>query len=183
MKLGYTDISKKREFWKEQSEKISGKFKVKHSQSHSHETLFLNFEYKDLDIEFSENDTQPLKVTFSRGARRDCNISISEEDVIEKIVKFFGGNKEIQVGNSEFDKQYLIQGDDSVLLRRFVTNDIQTLMLETKVFALNCSTNRKTDRLEFTCTVNRQICDFEGLQKVYELTCSIVDSLKKLGVI
>jgi len=183
MKLGYTDISKKREFWKEQSEKISGKFGIRYAQSKSHETLLINFKHSGFDIKFSESDTQPLKVTFSSNAQSGCKISISEEDVIDKLVKLFSGNKELHVGNTEFDKQYLIQSDDSVFLRKFITNDIQTLMLETNAFAMNCITNKRTNRLEFFCTVNRQICDIEGLQKVYELTCSIVDRLKELGVI
>ena len=183
MPLSYINVSLKRDFWKELSSQISGKFKINLIKSNSHESLFLNFTYEGIDIEFSENDTQPLKVKFSSSAKRKCNISISGEDFIEKIVKFFGGNKEIQVGNPEFDNLYLVQGDDEVMLRRFVCKEIQTMMLALKVYSLNCKMDEKTDRFEFSCTVSRQVSSLERLQTVYKLTCLIVDNLKDLAVL
>lgn len=183
MNLGYIDVNQKREFWKELSEKISGEFKIKHHSSSSHESLHLNFKFNGIEVEFIETDTQPLKVKFSHQAKMKIEISVTVEDFIDKAIKIFGGNKEIQIGDPIYDDYYLIKGNDNYILKKFLIREIRDLMLEMKVYSLNCSTNKKTEKIDFTYTINRQINDFNGLYDVYQLICKTINQFKDLRII
>ncbi|MFA8437029.1 MAG: hypothetical protein ACEPOZ_21190 [Marinifilaceae bacterium] len=183
MKFGYIDVAKKREFWRELGEKKSGAFSIKHYASMSLESLQLNFKYNGIEVEFTESDTQPLKVKFSHPTTMKFEVSISIEDIIDKTIKLLGANREIQVGDAVFDASYLIRGEDDYVVRKFLSREIRDLMLETKVFAINCTRNRKTEKVDFILTVNRQIMDYEGLLKVYQLICLIIDQFKEIRII
>lgn len=178
---GYIDVDKKKKFWETLSEEISGKFKIVHNNSNIYEAFTLNFNYNDVDVKFTESDTKPLKVEFSHLSKNKCDILLSREEFIDKIVKKLGGNKEIQVDNKEFDDTYLVQGDDHDVLRNFVSKDIQRLMLKTNMYSLRCKTN--TNNLDVLNTINRRIRSGEDLKDVYKLTCLMVDKFKELNIL
>lgn len=180
--FGYGDVNKKKESWKSFSDSIAAKFSIKLSASNSLESLFLNFAHNGVEIQFSESDTRPLKVTFSVIAKSKCEISISREDFIEKCLKMAHLCKEIEVGNKEFDDLYLIKGNDDNVLRKLLTDDIQALMLKTQIYTLYSSYNSETKKIDFTSTINRRVSEIEELTDVHALTCLLVEKLKELKI-
>lgn len=181
--FGYIDVDKKKEFWETLSKEVSGKFKIVHNNSNIYEAFTLNFTYNDVNIKFTESDTKPLKVEFSHLSKNRCDILLSREEFIDRIVKKLGGNKEIQVGNNEFDDAYLVQGEDHDVLRKFVSKDIQKLMLKTDMYSLACKTDSKTNNLDVISTINRRIRSGNELKDVYKLACLITDKFKELNII
>jgi hypothetical protein len=181
--LGFIDISKKRDFWKDLAKESNGIFNVKHTVAKDLETLILKIPYKQYLVEFTESDTHPLKITCKLNVNYKFDFFISYEDTLEKLLKFFG-NQDIQVGNETFDKKYLIQGEKPDLIKKVLMKDrIKTILLSNNVFSYNCIYEKKNETIQLTSLVSRTVNSKSELSELFELFCLTIDEMEKLDII
>lgn len=116
-------------------------------------------------------------------ANRKFEFSISYEDTIEKLLKLFG-QQDIQIGDEEFDKRYLIQGKDtSVVTDLLSKSEIKTILLSNNVFSYSSSYSVSDNTLLLSCLVSRTISAKAELAELFKLFCLTVDQLKAQGIV
>ncbi|MCF6170667.1 MAG: hypothetical protein L3J66_06800 [Bacteroidales bacterium] len=181
--LGFIDISKKRDFWKDFAKETNGIFNVKHTVAKDLEILILKIPYKKYLVEFTESDTHPLKINCKLNANYKFDFFISYEDTIERLLKFFG-NQDIEIGDETFDKKYLIQGEKPDLIKKVVMKDrIKTILLSNNVFSYHCIYEKKNETIQLTSLVSRTVNSKSELSELFELFCLTIDEMEKLDII
>jgi hypothetical protein len=180
---GFIDISVKRNFWRDMANELNGKFIIKQTVSKDLEILILQIPYKQYLIQFRESDTQPLKISCELEANQKFEFYISYEDTIEKLLKLFG-QQDIQVGDEEFDKKYLIQGKDAGIIKDlFTKNEIKSILLSNNVFSYNCIYDKKKKTIQLHCLVSRTINSKSELSELFKLFCITIDKMRILNII
>jgi hypothetical protein len=139
--------------------------------------------YKNYQIEFEESDSHPLKINCVLKARQKIEFYISFEDTIDKFMKLFGV-QDIKIGDEIFDKTYLIEGPDSKIIARILSdNGLKTILLRNNVFSFNCSFQKKDDTLNLISLVSRTIYSKAELSELYKLFCLTIDRMIQLDLI
>jgi hypothetical protein len=181
--LGFIDTSEKRKFWEELSNENNGTFKVKHTVAKDLATLVLKIPYKQYSVEFTESDSHPLKISCKLNVNFKFDFSITYEDTIEKLLKFFG-SQDIQVGDEAFDKKYLIQGEKTDLIKKVLMKDrIKTILLSNNVFSYNCVYEKKDESVQLTSLVSRTVNSKSELSELFELFRLTIDEMEKSGIV
>lgn len=66
---------------------------------------------------FAESDTKPLKIEVNFKRLVEYKLVISQEEILDKIMKIFGV-KEVEVSSKEFDNKYFIKSNnESITLK------------------------------------------------------------------
>jgi hypothetical protein len=175
---GFADISKKMDFWAEIANELNGVFNISHTVSQDLEIFNLKIPYEDVVIEFTESDTQPLKVYCEIESEKDISFAISIEDVFEKMLKVFG-QQDIRLNDPVFDEKYLVKGNDEKLTIDIINyKNIKELILKTNVFSITCEHNKKNRKLKITSLVGRSVNSKEEMKDIFSLIKSIIEKLK-----
>jgi len=178
---GFIDVSKKRAFWKDLSDEYNGVFTIKQTVSRDLESLVLKIPYKKYLIKFTESDTHPLKITCKLNANYKFDFFISYEDTLEKLLKLIG-NQDIQIGDELFDEKYLIQGEQTDLIKKILENGaIKTILLSKNVFSYNCIYDNKS--IQLSSLVSRTINSKSDLYELFKLFCLTIDKMETLEII
>lgn len=180
---GFMDISEKRHFWKDLADELNGTLIVEQSISKEVESLMLQIPYKRYNIKFTESDTLPLKINCKLPINQLFEFSVSYEDSIEKLLKLFG-HQDIQVGDTLFDKKYLIQGtDDELVTYLFADGETKAILLSNNVFSFTCSYD-KTDRtIQLASLVSRTVHSKSELSELFRLFYLTIDNLEILNLL
>ncbi|WP_320054450.1 hypothetical protein [uncultured Acetobacteroides sp.] len=180
---GFIDIATKRTFWQELATELGGTVSTKQTISKDLERLTLQIPYRQFHVEFTESDTHPLRISCKMGANRKFEFSISYEDTIEKLLKLFG-QQDIQIGDKEFDKRYLIQGKDtSVVTDLLSKSEIKAILLSNNVFSYSSSYSESDNTILLTSLVSRTISTKAELAELFKLFCLTIDQLKAQGIV
>lgn len=180
---GFIDISQKRSYWIELANDLNGVFKVKHTIARDLELLFLQIPYQNIIIEFTESDTHPLKISCILKANQQFEFSISFEDAIEKLFKYFG-QQDIVVNDEIFDKKYLIQGKNIETIREILSvTNIKGILLKNNVFCFNCDYQPKEETITLMSLVSRTVSSKNELLELYKMFCLAIDKLKELKIV
>lgn len=180
---GFIDISKKRDFWMELAKELNGVFTVKHTIAKDQELLFLKIPYNNITIEFTESDSHPLKINCLIDTKQKLEFSLSYEDSIEKLFKFFGA-QDIIIDDAEFDKKYLIQGNSPDTIKEiFSMSELRNIILKNNVFSLVCTYQEKEEKISISCIISRTVFSKSELHELYNLFCITTDKLKELKYI
>lgn len=180
--LGYTDNHPNRSMWKEIASELDGEFKIKHNSGHELEIHEITIPHNKWIINLSVSDTRPLKIKISFNTNLDFNFTISWEDIIEKILKRLG-KKEVELGNDEFDKKYLIVSNKADLLREIVTKDIQDVMLKYNIYSLSYHTDKKIKTSELLCVIQRKAGNKEMIMEIIDLFKLLINNLEKTKLV
>jgi hypothetical protein len=181
--LGFIDISKKRPFWSELANELNGIFKIKQTISKDLELLFLQIPYQEFNIEFTESDTHPLKINCIIKIKQKIEFSLTYEDSIEKLFKLFG-KQDINLKDDVFDKKYLIQGQNTEIIKNILSiTNIKNILLKNNVFSFMSTYQKKESTIILTSLVSRTINSKSELLDLYKLFCLTIDKLKELEYI
>jgi hypothetical protein len=181
--LGFTDISDKKNCWREIAKELNGEFVIKHTISGDLEILCLKIPFDGVNIEFTESDTQPFKVNFTIPAKQKISFSISEEDSFEKILKLLG-QQDIVIGNTEFDKKYLVQGGKVDIVKGLLNYDsVKLLILKANLFSLLCDYKKKDSTINIVSVVGRFVNSKSEMLDLHKLFCLVIEYLKKQSFI
>jgi len=105
----------------------------------------------------------------------DCQFRIFKEGLIEKAEKIFG-SQDIQIGRSEFDSEFMIQGNNRDFIQRFLMPDIQDKILHFKDHNPGMRFNKK----EFLLRVPYIIKNEENLDRIIELGIILIKRIKEI---
>ena len=109
--------------------------------------------------------------------RLGCSISIYPESIILKAGKKLG-LKDIETGNDEFDRKFLLRSDDEDLALGFLDRDLQEKIL--RISHLLPSIKIKDNRLRIT-TSSHLVGREENMDSLIDTAISILDRIKSIG--
>jgi hypothetical protein len=170
----YKDVLAKKELWKEIAKKLKGEFKIKQTISRDISTLILEIPYKNQMVVLTESDTRPLRSEINMDLKTKFELSISWEGSVEKIMKIFG-SQDIQIGNHEFDKKYLIQSNNSSQTIS-VLRDLKDLILKLNIYIINLH-YEKSGQHKLLITKDRNSNTIDEIIGLIELNFRLVDFL------
>jgi len=170
----YKNVSEKKNIWKEIAEKLDGKFIIKQTVSKDLTSFVLKIPYKDQIIILTETDTKPLKSKISLNLKERFELSISWEDRIEKIMKFFG-SQDIEIGFSEFDTKYMIQSNNPDKTIKILTN-LKDLILKQNIYLISLR-QEKNQNHKLIITKDRNTKKLSEMIDFIKLNFKLIDNL------
>ncbi len=180
---GFIDISTKTEIWHDIAKELNGKFIIKHTTSNDLERFVLTIPYKDYLIEFSESDTQPLKINCKMKAKQKFEFTVSCEDKIELLFKLFG-RQDIKLGDDKFDKKYIIKCDNIAIIKNLLSiNEIKQIILSNNIFSYNCKYIQIDNTNNLWSLINRTTNSKSELYQLIKLFYMSIDKMQILNLI
>jgi hypothetical protein len=180
--LGFTDIIRNREIWKEIAIELGGEFKIILPPGNELEKHTLLIPFKKWNIEISISDSRPLKFSISFISHKDFQLTLSWEDFITRIQKHFG-KPEIELGWEEFDKHYLIKSNEPEWVKEILTLEIQISFLKHNIYSLSYQSDLLASKGELMAVIQRNACDKEVMMELIDMVKMIIDKLDRLGII
>lgn len=107
-------------------------------------TLIIPFEDLKVTVQTSsktKNSPPHTDVSCQLPLNRDYGMSINPEHSLAKLGKIFG-MKDLQSGNEEFDKIFIIQSNDEMITRNLLSHDLQAQLLSFKDFYTTVTVNK-----------------------------------------
>lgn len=142
MKLGYkytwTEISELNENWTSLANEYNGNFKKINVQSFANlndpqlKKFELSIPFLNNHIIFITTEFKPLKISFLFEKMLRYNFLIFPEDFTDKIGKIFG-LKDIEVGDLEFDKKFIIKSNNANQVKKMLTFETRRFLIENDV--------------------------------------------------
>lgn len=81
------------------------------------------------------------------------SFTISNEDYFERFLKLFGSN-ELQIGDFEFDKKYLLDTNDKSKLKNFLDFKVRNWLKEQAICYFDLNTPKSKNKLSIYFTIN-----------------------------
>ena len=179
----YKDVIKKIEVWQDLESAYSGKLKIKRTRTDHLITLVLNVPYKDQEIILTESDTKPLKFEVELQLNTEFEFVLGPEDSIERILKVFG-KQDVMIGNTGFDKKYMIQSSNPELVKRVLhPRSINQGILEHKLSSISLQNRKKAGLSKLLLVKDRNTKSREVISSIIQLICTIIDSMDKNQII
>ncbi len=178
---GIIDVSKKKEFWKAFSVKVKGTFKINHTSDHTYNKLIINIPYKHHLVQFIETDHKPLKIRCKMNISFSSRFNIWREDIIEKITIMFGA-QDIKTGHREFDKAFVIKGENEEQTRKLLSDDkIRQFLLENDFSSIG--TYQDDEDMGLLFSVSRFISNEKELADIFQFFCSVIDRMEMVSMV
>jgi len=116
-----------------------------------------------------------LEISFEN--RDGLEFKIIPESGVDKIKKVFGRLKEIEVGHSDFDDQFLIRGNDDNKIENLFSNpNIRVFMLNQRRLSLELTSNSLILRIYTPIgSIDHLKLIYDGLSEILNELC-IMDS-------
>lgn len=179
---GYLDISRRVEIWKSICNTFNGKFDISHTKSSDIQTLKLKIQHKQWELKLTESDAKPLKVEVVFNKLIDYNLTISQEDIFEKIMKLFGA-KEIEVRRQEFDNKYFINSNSKNITLMILTPQLVDKILNCSIYSLSYTSGSNDNLSNLVAVVHRNIDTETALAAIVNLFIEMIDNLKANRII
>lgn len=174
---GYIDVSEKREVWKEIAKQYNGDFKISKTRDSVIEILRMQIKHNNYVINISESDTRPLKFEIEIKLQKEFNFTITPEDYLEKVYKFFG-RQDVIIRNKILDDKYLIQSDKPDLLISVITDkDIQSRLIKCNINSIVFTFDKKKEVNTLFTMVNRTTNDVNSFKHLVDLHIMLVDTI------
>ncbi|MBP1664477.1 MAG: hypothetical protein H6Q19_1617 [Bacteroidetes bacterium] len=179
---GISDNFPNRKMWEEIAEKFNGKFNIKHTSGNVFEIHNITIPHKKWTINISVSDTRPLKFQVSFDSIIDFEITISWEDLFERILKKLG-KPEIELGWDDFDKHYLIKSNHPDLVKKIFTLDIQKIILKHNINSIVYQTDSKNGTSEILSVIQTNAGSKDEMIELIVVFKLIIDNLDELKII
>jgi len=180
--FGYTDNFPKRDMWREIAKLYNGEFKIKFNSGNELEIHQITIPYKKWTIHISVSDTRPMKFQMDFNSRLDFDLTLSWEDLVERILKKLG-QSDIEIDSKDFDKRYLIKSSQADLVKRLLTKEIQNAFLENNIYSVAYKTNSENQNAEWLSVIQRKAGNKDFIIGLINLHMRIIDRLNDLKII
>jgi hypothetical protein len=152
---------------------------IKQTISKDISSFSLEIPYRNTKLILTESDTKPLKVEIELKLNKKFEFNISFEDGIERILKFFG-KQDIQIGDTEFDKKYLIQSNDQVLIKKILNyGDFKNKFEKLNIYLISLDYDKKIDMHKMMTVKDRNTVSKEIMIGLVEMEFILIDFLIK----
>jgi len=182
MKLGYSDVFPHRELWENVSQKFNGVFKISFNSGSELEIHQLTIPFKKWELLISESDTRPLKFEIKFDVSFDYQLTIGQEDTIDKLMKRLG-LKEIEIGNRKFDDKYLIKSNNTDLTINLFTKEIVDIFLKYNLYSISYMLNKYKQTSKLISVISYAIDNEKAFEALINLHFSFVQKLSELKIV
>lgn len=179
---GYNDIFPERVLWKEIAKELNGEFKISFNSGYELEIHTISIPYKKWTIRLSASDTKPLKFQIYFSASQNFELTLNWEDLISRITKKLS-KPEIELGWKEFDNHYLIKSNQSDIVKRAITKEIQKTMLKYNIYSISYQTEAEERTAELISVIRMRSGEKEMIFELVGMHKLLIDNLEKLRVI
>lgn len=180
--LGYTDVSPKREIWKEIAEEFNGIFKINYNSGQEVEIHNVSIPYKKWNIQISVSDAKPLKFQVNFDSNQNFELVLGWEDFIDNFLKKLGFH-EIEIGSPDFDKRYLIKSSDPEKAKKLMSLNIQMIFLKYDIYSLSYQTNQNYKTSELLCVIQRMPGNKDMIIEIINMFKLLIDNLLREKII
>ena len=171
----YKDVLSKKELWEKVADIHSGEFRIKQTISKDMSLFKLQIHYKNQNIVLTESDSKPLKIEIELRLNSEFEFNISWEDGIDRLLKVLG-KQDIEIGNIEFDKKYLIQSNNrSLVLKLFNFEQIPQAILKQNIYLINLEYSSKNKLHKLIIVKDRNTQEVEVMLGLVNLQFAIID--------
>lgn len=171
----YIDVEKKKGIWEKFCKVNNGTIKIKRTIDNTLSKMEMKIPYGNYEIIYKKSDIHPLKIQCEFNNERDFRFQITEEDFIEKIIKSIH-NKEIEIGNKEFDNKYLLVTNDKERLTKILSNrKLRDLIMNNKF--TNLQIQKINDRNILFLLAGNQNSSYNKLNDVLEIFKILIKSI------
>ncbi|MCT4636504.1 MAG: hypothetical protein N4A72_02250 [Bacteroidales bacterium] len=119
--------------------------------------LVITIPHNGEDITITTSESRPPIFEFPV-AKAPLQFSVSNEDYVDKILKLFGSD-ELQIGDKEFDKKYLLETDNKIKLSSFLDSKIRDWLSTISICYFDLNTPKSKNKLSIHCTINELSAD------------------------
>jgi hypothetical protein len=105
---GVLDASSKRAVWEEFAAGHGGRFRVTTTRNQTYARLICSLPHAGSEVVFLEDDAKPLKLSYAIPRDDGFRFSLWPQDAMDAVAHFFGA-QDIEVGDAEFDKAFVIK--------------------------------------------------------------------------
>ena len=130
---------------------------------------------KNIEIVTGESKTPKFEVNIGNS---DYSFSICAEDYFEKFFKLFG-TKELQVGDFEFDKKYLLETNDKSRLKDFLDQKTIDWLKSVSLCYFDFNSPKAKEKLAIYFTINE--FDEKEIRRNIEMFKYCIDRLNTQG--
>jgi len=191
MALGYkyswSDMINLIESWKDIARENSGEFKVVnvHSFANNDDPFLRRFEitipFLDGQIFIITTEFKPLKICYTFNKVIADEFLIYEEDYADKIGKLFGAT-DIETGDVDFDKKFMIKCDDDGLLKKVLTFDLKKFLLENYVANFKLENANESSTLELNVAIiELDKTKMNDVIRLFKESVEIINDLKSFS--
>jgi hypothetical protein len=171
----YFDIFTKKEIWQELAKIVDGNFEIISTKSYDLNSFKLDFIYKSINIDLFETDTKPLKINFNFKLNEPFEFSITLEDYLDRLMKFFG-RKELEIHQADFDNKYFIQTNNTEQVKSlFEIKELSDLILKNDIYGIHCSIDKELEQTKIITIANRNVDKLEQLVSLVKVQQLLID--------
>jgi hypothetical protein len=175
----YKNIITKRSIWERLAETYNGKLSVSKTIRKDIVLFRLRLTYRDFKILVIETDTKPLKFEISINLKIESEFEVYWEDNFEKLFKLFG-KKDIQIGSPEFDKKYMVQSNQDMLITDLLNyKDINKTLFKHNIYSFSSEKNKDNNLHQIITTKDRNTNDYEAMAEIIEMQFAVIDFFYK----
>ncbi len=175
---GYLNVSPKRNLFVEIAEEFGGKSFVRHNSGYELMQLGIIIPYKKWNIELTESDTRPLMFMIEFASTIDFKFVIGWEDLVEKVLKK-RGKREIEIGQVEFDKHYMIESNDSEFVKKVFIKEVRDTFLKFNIYFISCIKDKSSEEYCIRTVISRTISEKKDYLELIQLHINILKNLEK----
>lgn len=171
----YKDVLSKKDLWEKLSEMFNGKLQIKQTISKDINSFKLEIPYKNHKLILTETDTKPLKFEIEFKLNQKFEFNISWEDTVEKVLKRFG-KQDIKIGNTDFDKKYLIQSNNPELILRLLNYEqVKQSIIKHNIYLINLVYSEKDEFHKLLTVKDRNTKELGVMLDLIKIEFSIID--------
>lgn len=124
------------------------------------------------DVDGHHETTYYMRVQLWHKGSVKGEVSVYREGFLSGLGKMLGA-QDIQIGNPEFDKEFMVRGEDELQVKKLLDVDLQKKLLESKT-----PLKVMPDRVYFESGVH--IADKEKILKILDLMSYVADKVENL---
>jgi hypothetical protein len=180
-KYSWSEMEQLQQNWGNFSKENGGEFKIiqAHSYGNIEDPTLRKFEmsipFAESQIIFLTTEINPLKVNFLFNTAIFNEFLMYPEDFTDKICKLFGF-KEIEIGDNEFDKNFIIKGSDEIFMKKVLFHELKKFLLENYIANFKLENGEKGIILELNLVINE--IETENLQILLTLFKECIIKIK-----
>jgi len=137
--------------------------------------VYLTIPYEDSEIVFVTGEATRMEIYYKFKKDLQQNFLIYREDSFDKIALLFNITSEITINDEEFDKSFLIKGNNESFVSNILTRDIKSFLVENKKYISNykLEKNKEVSVLELNSPFNEN--NIAHMEKVLSFMKKSID--------
>ena len=175
-KFSWAELDILKQNWKKFADENHGEFKITNVNSfeNSSQKFKLTIPFLDGQITFHSTEFKPLKIIYSFASINFNEFLIYPEDFTDRIGKLFG-QKEIEIGDSVFDRNFIIKGNSEEFVKKLLTEELKRFLLENSISNFKLEKTEHESTLELNIAINElEIAKMKEVLKIFKDCVTIV---------